>query len=238
MSWFIWKYWLRVLIFTKVIRAVIYDNDGLLQDTEKHYEEGFRRIAAKFDKILPLWLRVKVQGIDIRQVYIEMIDTLNLPMTSEQYKRELDKILIKLAPTAKMMPGAERLVRYLHSLGLRQAVATSPERGMFERKISGHTLLYNLFNCIVTGDDLDPGKGKPKPDIFLLAAKNLGVKPGRSLVFGDTPADVKAALAAGMYVIGVSASETMRKKFHKAGAHLVLSSLEDFYKLPAENQGE
>jgi HAD superfamily hydrolase (TIGR01509 family) len=63
--------------------------------------------------------------------------------------------------------------------------------------------LHDLFSIVVTPRDVAPGRGKPAPDMFLLAADKMGVPPGRCLVFEDAEPGIRAALAAGMTVVRV-----------------------------------
>ena len=65
------------------------------------------------------------------------------------------------------------------------------------------TALDELFKIVVTPRDVAPGRGKPAPDMFLLAAKKMGVEPTRCLVFEDAELGIQAALAAGMQVVRV-----------------------------------
>jgi HAD superfamily hydrolase (TIGR01509 family) len=95
-------------------------------------------------------------------------------------------------------PGLLELIAYVDSLGLPKAVATSSRRDNALAKL-GH--LAEQFPVLVTGDDIS--RGKPAPDIFLLAAAQLGVKPEDCLVLEDSWPGVQAAQAAGSYVIMV-----------------------------------
>ena len=63
--------------------------------------------------------------------------------------------------------------------------------------------LAELFNVVVTPHDVPAGRGKPAPDMFLLAAERLGVPPGRCLVFEDAEPGIVGARAAGMQVVHV-----------------------------------
>ena len=103
-----------------------------------------------------------------------------------------------------------------------QAIATSSERAVFEIKRTRHAHWFSLFTAVVTGDDPRVGAGKPAPDIFLVAAGDIGADPAACLVFEDSPAGVEAAAAAGMQVVALPDPAVERERF--AGADLVVDS--------------
>jgi pseudouridine-5'-monophosphatase len=83
-----------------------------------------------------------------------------------------------------------------------------------------------LFDYIVLGDDPAVQKGKPAPDIFIIAAKRMRAEPDQCLVFEDSPSGVQAACAAGMSLVAVPAVRMDRKNF--ADANQILRSLTEF----------
>ena len=93
--------------------------------------------------------------------------------------------------------GLDELLALLDSRGLPKAVATSTERRLAAAQLGGLGLLER-FNVIATGDEVR--NGKPAPDLFLLAAHRLGMKPSQCLVLEDSEAGVVAAHRAGMQV--------------------------------------
>jgi pseudouridine-5'-monophosphatase len=113
-----------------------------------------------------------------------------------------------------------------------QAVATSSEKKLFELKISRHRGWFSIFAAAVTGDDPRVAAGKPAPDIFLVAARELGVDPKACVVFEDSPAGLESARAASMQVVAVPDPAMARSRF--ADADLVI---EDFRDLLPEHLG-
>jgi pseudouridine-5'-monophosphatase len=114
-------------------------------------------------------------------------------------------------------------------------VATSSDRSHFELKTRRHLNWFKIFEAVVLGDDPAVRRGKPAPDIFLVAARRLGVSPSRCLVFEDSPAGVEAACSAGMKVIAVPDPNMERLAYGMADS--VIDTLEDFdpveWNLPA-----
>ena len=104
-----------------------------------------------------------------------------------------------------------------------RAVATSATRRDAVRLIDA-VGLTDVFDTIVTADDVD--RGKPHPEVYLKAADALGVLPDRCLVFEDAVVGVQAARAAGMRAIGVTTSYTASELI-EAGAERAIQDFED-----------
>jgi beta-phosphoglucomutase-like phosphatase (HAD superfamily) len=134
--------------------------------------------------------------------------------------------LIK-AGDIKAFPDALRFIQAVETLGLPLAAASSSKNANEMMQMigigSGRTLL-DVFTANVCGRDLR--RGKPDPEIFLLAATELGVIPAVCLVVEDAPAGVQAARAGGMAALGVArlGDEALLRV---AGANLVVSSLDE-----------
>jgi pseudouridine-5'-monophosphatase len=185
------------------ISCAIYDLDGLLLDTEPFYTRASQLIASRYGKVFDWSVKSRMIGkraADSARVFTESLD---LPMTPEEYLAARQSVLEDLFPTAEPMSGALRLTRHLHRHGVAQAVATSSDRKHFGLKTTNHQQWFRIFQCIVIGDDPAVRQGKPAPDIFLLTAERLGMAPAACLVFEDSPVGVAAARAAGMSVVAV-----------------------------------
>ena len=104
-----------------------------------------------------------------------------------------------LLASAPAMAGAEALIRRCDACAVPMALATSSSRAAVALKAAPHPWL-ELIRVRVHGDDPDLRKGKPAPDVFLLAAERLGVDPSQCWAFEDSPAGAQAAAAAGTQV--------------------------------------
>jgi pseudouridine-5'-monophosphatase len=181
-------------------RAAIFDLDGVLLDTEPLYTEATQTIAARYGKTFDWELKRQTMGTDARRGARLVIDALQLPMTEDDYLSERVALLRTLFASAPAVPGAEHWLRSLSSHGLPIAVGTSSIAELCAIKWQPHPWLREL-EPKVCGDDPDVTARKPEPDIFLVAARRLGVDPGECVVFEDSPAGVQAAKRAGMQVI-------------------------------------
>ena len=208
------------------ITHVIYDMDGLLLDTERFYTEVSRVICARYGKVFDWSLKAKMMGRPALDSARALTEALELPISPEDYIQARRPLLDRLFPDAEPLPGAVELTRRLAACGVPQAVASSSDRRTFELKVTRHRDWFDLFACVVLGDDPAVSRGKPAPDIFLAAAARLGTHPSRCLVFEDAPAGIRAARAAGMSVIAVPDPNLDRSACREADQ--VLGSLAEF----------
>lgn len=209
-----------------VITHVIYDNDGLLLDTEPFYTTAHGAVVARYGHTFDWSIKAKMIGLRAEDSARIVIDTLKIPLSISEYLEARRAKLEELFPQAEPFPGAVRLTRHLARLGIPQAVATSADRHHFDLKITHHQRWYGLFEHIVTGDDPEVKNGKPAPDIFLIAAERMHADPEHCLVFEDSPAGIDAARAAGMYAVAVPDPHMDDSAF--GNAHEILRSLEQF----------
>ena len=150
-------------------------------------------------------------------------------LTPKEFARRWHEEIDAALGEMELMPGALELVRGLRRRfpRARMAIATSSVRGNFAKKMRRHAELLVEMDAVVTGDQVE--RGKPAPDIFVEAARRIGVDPSRCVVFEDAPAGVRAGQAAGAMVVAVPDprfAEWNAPKF--ASADVVVSSLEGF----------
>jgi beta-phosphoglucomutase len=123
-----------------------------------------------------------------------------------------------------LLPGVRSLLEGLQAEGFRQAIGSSAPRHNLEL-ILRLTDTARFFEAVVAMEDTQ--RGKPDPQVFLVAAERLGVPPGRCVVFEDAVAGVQAARAGGMRCVGVSfVGHHPEESLRAAGANLVVKSLE------------
>jgi beta-phosphoglucomutase len=202
--------------------AAIFDMDGVLVDTyHAHYQswlamaepEGLSFTEAEF---APTFGRTSREIIAYFWGDGRYSDA-QIAALDERKEAALRRIIEADFPA---MPGARRLLEELHDAGFALAVGSSgpPENVDLVLERLG---ARRLFQAVVTGMDVD--RGKPDPQVFLIAAERLGVPPERCAVIEDAPAGVAAANAAGMVSVGLVS--TGRTAESLAAAHLVVGSL-------------
>jgi HAD superfamily hydrolase (TIGR01509 family) len=126
-----------------------------------------------------------------------------------------------MSETRPLLPGVETLLRDAQELGLARAVASSSSCGWVEGWLSRHGI-REMLDVVVARDDVT--NVKPDPELFLLAARRLGVAPTGCLVFEDSPNGMRAARAAGMPCVGVP--NALTRSLPRPEVDLVLESLD------------
>jgi pseudouridine-5'-monophosphatase len=209
-----------------VITHAIFDNDGLLLDTEPFYTRAHEIVAARYGKVFDWTVKRKMIGLRARDSAGVMISALRLPISVDQYLEERKHLLEEMFPQAEPMPGAVELTTHLHRIGIPQAVASSSDRHNFELKLTKHRDWFLIFECVVLGDDPEITHGKPAPDMFLVTAERLQADPSHCLVFEDSPAGIDAARGAGMYAVAVPDPHMDEDSY--PNAHQIIRDLRDF----------
>ncbi len=208
------------------ISCLIYDMDGLLLDTEKIYTEVTQEIVGEYGKVFDLSLKQSIIGRPSSDAAKIIVDSLDLPITAQDYLDSRKDTLIEKFKNTQPMPGAKEMTSHFFSHGIPQAIATSSSSPIYDAKYTKHKKWFSQFDKIIRGDDPELKLGKPAPDIFLLAAKRIGIEPEECLVFEDAPAGSEAAIAAGMSVVVVPHSEMGHNLFKNPSQ--ILASLKDF----------
>ncbi|MFO1483528.1 MAG: HAD family hydrolase [Verrucomicrobiaceae bacterium] len=180
------------------IRAVIFDFDGLIVDTESTGYHTWREIFAEHGHELPVELYAQVVGTDFNTSYDPRRDLED--RTGRAFDWEAVEILRKnrereLRKHLKLLPGVADLLQEADALGLRIAIASSSPRVWIDSWMD-QLGLHDHFDHISTVDDT--GKVKPDPSLFLHAAEKLGVQPEEAVIFEDSLNGLRAAIAAGI----------------------------------------
>jgi HAD superfamily hydrolase (TIGR01509 family) len=207
-----------------MVRALIFDMDGLLVDSEP-------LAALAMDMFLTNYGFERRQEVHARLLGRRLPEAIAIVRESYGMAEPLDALieeygelrLATLRGAVRQLPGAREVIEFGRAAGLAIGLATSGMRAHATVSLE-ETELAGLFDAEVTGDEVE--HGKPAPDLFLLAAKRLGVPPAECVVFEDAPNGVLAAKAAGMCVAAVPAKHGHDHVFPEA-PDVVLNSLVD-----------
>jgi pseudouridine 5'-phosphatase len=204
-------------------RAMLFDMDGLILDTEDRYTQCTNTILARYSRPpLPWSVKAKLQGRPGHVASAILHDWAKLPISHEEYFAQLSVIQEQLFPESQPLPGVEELLKRLETARtiagdkVNVALATSSNQRNFKLKTAHLQDLFAVFeeHRRVLGDDprIPQGRGKPAPDIYLLALKTINeslaegeaeVRPEECLVFEDSVPGVEAGRRAGMRVVWV-----------------------------------
>lgn len=185
-----------------MVSGIIFDMDGILIDSERQSNEGWLWAAGQLGVDMPMWLIDSFKGAlaelcckffdDYYKGVIDYWEAKEL-RTQHVYKiRETEGIPVK--------KGVKDIFEYIRNNGLKCAVATSTRRESAEKTL--HEIgVWDYLDAVVYGDEVE--HGKPEPDIFLRAAKAIGVNPSEAVVVEDSINGIKAGYAADMRVVHI-----------------------------------
>jgi HAD superfamily hydrolase (TIGR01509 family) len=193
------------------IEALIFDLDGLLVDSEPLAEVAMVEFLERYGHAWRAEVMGKLLGRRLPEAIAIVADAYELPGPVENLVREYDEMRLEaLRGRIQPMPGARQIIEFGKQAGLKMALATSGRRSHADVSL-GETGLAGNFDAETTGDDVT--RGKPAPDLFLLAAERIGVEPARCVVFEDAPPGVAAAAAAGMRSICIPNAKSQVLQF-------------------------
>jgi len=195
-------------------KALLFDLDGVLIDSEPLHGQAWKETAAYFNLNLTFNQLKLLRGRRRIDCANELVKWSPKIVSSEQLLTMHKPISRRLILTAQAMPGGESLVKWCHKNNIPMALVTSSSSESFQIKTSKLEWI-NLFSIQVLGDNISLEKGKPAPDPYLLAAKTLNLLPQECWVIEDSISGVTSALDAGCYVFFLkeNSDETTKKEF-------------------------
>ncbi|WP_136479586.1 HAD family hydrolase [Acetivibrio thermocellus] len=194
----------------KKIKAVIFDMDGLMIDTERLYFEVERIMARKFGKEVKdetLWKMMGRKPLEAITVFAE---DLELDISPKKLLEIRDELFVKkLVNEVEPMPGLFDILNILKGK-VKMAIATgSPQK--FLKIVLDKLKIESYFDVFVTSDEVE--KGKPDPEVYNTAVKRLKVAPFECVVLEDSSNGALAAVRAGCYTIAVPTVYTNKQDF-------------------------
>ena len=181
--------------------AVVFDNDGLLLDTEPCWTSAQEALFESYGQVFDVAAKRALVGTSPRTAAPILERLLALPHRGQQLSDEMYTLaLAEISAGALPRPGAVELVARLRLAGAAIAVASNaPRRHLLAglRRVG----LHEAFDVVLGVDDVR--NPKPAPDLYLAACRALRVAPGAAVALEDSPPGVAAARAAGLRVIGI-----------------------------------
>ncbi|MEV7978191.1 HAD family phosphatase [Streptomyces sp. NPDC086519] len=189
-------------LFDRSPEAVVFDCDGTLMDSERHWQEARNRAFREYGLQPPRGFAEQATGLHYEDCGRLMARSVSKPELAEGLTAALlDHFLALVTDDPVTMPGAVQLVRLL-SVRLPLAVASNCPRVVVEGSLERAGLRAH-FQHIVVPDVGDGVRPKPHPDVYAVAARLCGVRPHRALAVEDSLTGVRAARRAGLRVLGV-----------------------------------
>ena len=213
------------------IRGILFDMDGLVLDSEVLYCRFWREAAAAlgYPMTVQQSLGMRSLGKDLGQPYLESLFGPDVDYTTMRNKRiELMNVYVD-AHGIPPKPGITQLLDYMDEQGIAAAITSSSPMDSIQRHLSAVGLLHR-FQKLCSGHDIP--NTKPAPDIYLLGAKELGLRPEECLALEDSPTGILSAYRAGCLPVMIPdqdqpGEETQKLLFAKADS---LSDIIDIVK--------
>lgn len=185
------------------VRAILYDLDGVLV----HSAPAWYRVIVR---ALAAWGKPPLSPDEFRRTFGQGIESDRASFFPDRTVAEIgalyDQLFEEEAATVDLAEGARELVGRARRRGLLQAVVTNAPRRTAQRILEAKELMHSLDAFVAAGDAAE----KPAPDLLILALSRLGVAAECALYVGDTDADVRAARAAGVRMVGIGIDADVR----------------------------
>jgi beta-phosphoglucomutase len=204
----------------KEIKGFIFDLDGVITDTAEYHYKSWKKLAEEEELFFNREVNEQLRGVSRMDSLDIILDGKEIP--AEQKKEWTDRKnsyyqdYLEEITKADILDDMEAKLMKLKADGYKLAVGSSSRNA---RKVLKHLQITDIFDTIADGNSVE--NAKPAPDLFLHAAKNLGLEPEECVVLEDAESGVEAALAANMKAVGVGPEKRVGK------AHLVYGAVGD-----------
>lgn len=183
------------------IKACLFDMDGTLLDSMHIWKDIDIEFLGRYGYELPPTLQREIEGMSFRETACYIKDRFSLPPSIEEIMNIWNEMAFqKYSEEIFFKEGAFEFVKMLKEKGIRTAICTSNSRELVNA-VAEHLGFMPYFDTIITSCEV--GAGKPAPDIYLEAAKRVGVEPEHCLVFEDIVTGLTAGKRAGMKLCAV-----------------------------------
>ena len=214
-----------------MVAAVIFDMDGVIVDTEQVWDEVREHLVGDWGGTYSSEAQLAMMGMSSVEWSRYMHEALGLPQSPEEINAEVvSRMLDRYRTELPLIDGAVAAVRLL-VLSVPLALASSSNRPLIDAVLATAEIA-DCFTVTVSSEEV--ARGKPSPDVYLEAARQLGVEPRRCAAVEDSANGIRAAAAAGMHVVAYP-----NRHFPPDAEALALAEVvvREFHELPAVVEG-
>ena len=233
-------------MFPERLEGIVFDLDATLvnmggfvnwREAQKRAKETYIRCKCSEDMIQQFSERGLFNMLNL--VRDENMVSMS-PRLVEDIQREVYEVIevceMESVDLCELMPGCDSTLQWLKNRGVKMGIATSNSETVAHGILKGKRIDHYFTSVVGRRPEL---KMKPNPDQLLECLKEMGVKPENGIMIGDSPKDVGAAKAAGMFVIAIPAYFTRRESLNEAGVDLIIEGLEELPRfIPEESLGK
>jgi HAD superfamily hydrolase (TIGR01509 family) len=212
------------MIGVGMVKAVIFDWDGTLADTKRAVVQSFQKVLGEAGCRVSDEFIARRMGIGTKNTIEEAMEECNITFDEDMLQNlteEKIRIQASLSNIVPLFGGAIELLERLHGR-IKIALATMSSRKVVD-KLLPEKRIEGYFDVVVTADEIV--KSKPDPEVFLVSAAKLGVKPEDCVVVEDSVFGVRAAKAAEMKCIAVSSGAYSGEELEEENPDLMIDSL-------------
>jgi len=207
-----------------MLKALIFDFDGLILDTETVAYQSWQEIYQEYHCTLSLekWLLRVGGSLELFDAHLHLESLIGRSISRQELDVKRIKRQLELLSTSTALPGVEQWISDAQRLGLKVGLASSSERNW----VVGHLTrldLYPYFDCIKCCEDVT--HTKPHPELYLSVLDTLGIMPEQAIALEDSPNGIRAAKSADLFSIAIPNRITSHFSFDHAD--LQLTSLLD-----------
>lgn len=205
-------------------KAVLFDFDGLMFDTEKVWRDYFYKANEIFNTNFTEEDRIKLTSVNEQEIRV-ILKKENPTLNVDEYRNWLLESVVShnLNKCVDAKKGLINLLNYLNKNNYKIAIVSGSSKDIIVNILQKAKINLKYFNIIISGDDKI--KAKPSPDVYLHACKTLGLKPSECVVLEDSNNGVRSGFEAGCFTIMIPdtmpATSEMKKK-----ANLILKDLD------------
>lgn len=209
---------------SRPFRGVVFDLDGVLWDGEPLYHEAFNVVLKPYGYGISEREYSQIIGRSVEAAWDWVRDRFGLTESPAVFYRAYNEAVLELMTRPREpIAGVRELLAELKTRGIPIGLASASLRNWVDVTLKGLGL-NGAFSATATASEVE--RSKPAPDLYLLAAKGLGVVPEDCLAFEDTPSGIASAQGAGMFAVQVRASSTALPPLPQAD--LVIESYSEF----------
>lgn len=186
------------------MKGFIFDLDGVIVDTAKFHFLAWKKAAGFFGFDLTLELNEKLKGVSRMDSLNKILGWAGVRISADEFEKLANEknedylSYVESMTERDILPGVSKFLEELKKSGYPIALGSASKNAP---AILHKTGLYNMFDAIVDGNSV--ATAKPDPEVFLIAAKKIGMKPKDCVVFEDSEAGIEAANTAGMVSVGL-----------------------------------
>lgn len=194
------------------MKGAIFDLDGVIVDTAKYHYQAWRRLAQELGFEFKEEDNERLKGVSRMKSLEILLELGGLSFDDDMKRRLAEKKnawyvdYISALDESELLSGAKEYLTALKQRGIKIALGSASKNAPI---ILNRLKITELFDSIVDGNKVS--KAKPDPEVFLIAAQELGLQPRECVVFEDAEAGITAARAAGMRTVGIGSDHILRE---------------------------